>query len=239
MELDARPGARIVIVPDVHDEHAKAERILEKEAPDTAVFLGDYFDSFEGGDPEETARWLAGSMEKEGRVHLLGNHDVHYMSPNREFRCSGYDEATLEQIRAARVPWQRAVPYCWLDGRWLCTHAGLSGALVRRCSGAAGKAGASEALSGAYAQMESALKGGSAPLFEAGRSRGGLREVGGITWCDYSEFEDVAGVSQVFGHTKDYGVRSGKTADSEHHCIDTALRHYAVYEGGAVSVKEA
>ena len=238
MELGAGSGARTVVVPDVHGEHEKAERVVASEAADAAVFLGDYFDSYDAYSPHETARWLAESMEKGGRVHLLGNHDVHYMSSGPGFRCSGYDPATHEAVRAAGVPWKRAVPYCWLDGEWLCTHAGLSDALVRRCAEARGRAGAAEVLAGAYSQMEAARAGRSAPLFEAGVSRGGLRAVGGITWCDYSEFEDVDGVRQVFGHTRGAQVRSGKSASSEHHCIDTSLSHYAVHEGGRITVKK-
>lgn len=233
--MGAAPGRSVMVVADVHDRHAAAERAVASESPGAVVFLGDYFDG--GGDPKETAAWLAASMEREGRVHLLGNHDVHYMSPNRGFRCTGYDSAVLDAISSAGVPWGRAVPYCWLDERWLCTHAGLSAALVRACARAPGRAGAVQLLAGAYSQMESARAGGGAPLFEAGRSRGGSRGVGGITWCDYSEFEDVPGMCQIFGHTRGARVRGGRRPGSEHYCIDTSMNHYAVYRDGSVAVK--
>lgn len=238
MELDAGPGEKVVVVPDVHDKHAEAEDIVARESPCSAVFLGDYFDGRGEGEPEGTARWLAASMARPERVHLLGNHDVHYLCDNAGLRCSGYDPRVRESARAARVPWERAHPYCWLDRTWLCTHAGLSAALVRALAGSDSEADARAVIAGAHGQLEAAKAGRGAPLFGAGASRGGAQETGGITWCDYSEFEDVAGIRQIFGHTRGDAVRS-RAGRSEHHCLDTGLRHYAVYLDGSVRVRKA
>lgn len=239
MELCAGRGRSVAIMPDVHDGHERAESIIGRESPDMVVFLGDYFDGREGRDPSGTARWLASSMRRPGRVHLLGNHDMHYLSDNPALFCTGRDPAVLEAVQGARVPWERAAPYCWLDGSLLCTHAGLSAAFVRAASGGDSEAGARGVIGGAYAQLEAARSGAGAPLFGAGRARGGPQEAGGITWCDYSEFEDIAGIRQVFGHTRGERVRGCMGPDTGHYCIDTSLNHYAVYRDGAVSVKKA
>ena len=239
MKVDVGAGRKVVIIPDVHDRYRRAEDLIAREDPDAVVFLGDYFDSHEHGRPRGTAAWLKRSMEEPGRIHLLGNHDMHYMSTNPELRCSGYDERVLKWIKDARVPWGRAAPYCWVDG-WLCTHAGLSAAFVRGEAGRADLGAALSVLEGAHQQLrhidDPSRRCG---LFQAGVSRGGTQENGGITWCDYGEFGDVPGLRQIFGHTRGDGVRHGGSAGSEHYCIDTALGHYAVYSDGRMAVRRA
>lgn len=235
--MEARQD-KVVVLPDVHDKYAKAEALIARESPCSVVFLGDYFDG-RGEDPEGTAEWLAGSMAKPERIHLLGNHDMHYLCDNLDLRSSGYDSLVLKDIQAARVPWEKAAPYCWLDETLLCTHAGLSAALVRSVAGSDSAADAKSVIGKAYNQLEAAKSGGDAPLFGIGRKRGGPQETGGITWCDYAEFEDIAGIRQIFGHTRDFDVRTRIVGDTGHYCIDTELRHYAVYANGKVAIKAA
>ena len=57
-------------------------------------------------------------------------------------------------------------------------------------------------------------------------------DCGGIVWCDYEEFEDLPGVKQIFGHTAEEFVRQ----TNQHICIDTYLRHYAIYEDGVMRI---
>ena len=75
-------------------------------------------------------------------------------------------------------------------------------------------------------------------FLHVGFSRGGSNVIGGPLWCDYDEFVDVSGICQIFGHIPNHLVRHRKTKNSEHYCIDTKLRHYAIYQNGMMHVKE-
>ena len=118
-------GGKILIIPDIHNKYDIAESIIHKENPDNVVFLGDYFDSFYDTleKTEQTAEWLKDSLQKENRIHLLGNHDLSYLDSN--YHCSGFSENKLFTIKKTSVNLTKLQHYCWV-GDWLCTHAGLT-----------------------------------------------------------------------------------------------------------------
>ncbi|CAI9832149.1 MAG: metallophosphoesterase [Nitrosopumilus sp.] len=224
---------RVLIIPDIHDKIARAEQIIGAEDPAHVVFLGDYFDGFDTGTREarRTAAWLKKSVRMPDRTHLLGNHDAGYMTLNPELACSGRTAEKERIISKAGIEWDRMRLYCWA-GEWLCSHAGLSARLCR-----AEGWDAQEALRRADREMhaiDDRMPPG--PCLAAGRSRGGTGEVGGMTWCDYAEFEDIPGTRQIFGHTRG-DVRHVKSGDTEHYCIDTELKSYAILEDGVMEIR--
>ena len=201
---------KTVIIPDIHTHFEKAEEIIDKESPDNVVFLGDYFDDF--GDSLETteqvARWLKGSLEDRTRIHLLGNHDLSYL--DRNYPCSGFTENKYSLIKSI-VDLSKLKTYCFVEN-YLCTHAGLSKDFFE-----------------AYVKVESIvdfLDRNSVHLFDCSSLRGGINPYSGIVWCDYTEFKDIPGVKQIFGHTKGYEVRQTEN----HVCLDTGLDHYAIHD---------
>src|SRR3990167_9857683 len=114
---------KTVIIPDIHTKFFEAENIIDFEQPDKIVFLGDYFDAFDDSleKTQQVTLWLKESMEKENRVHLLGNHDLSYMG-NPDFRCSGFSEGKLYVIKKVDVDLTKLKLFYYVDG-WLCTHA--------------------------------------------------------------------------------------------------------------------
>src|SRR4051812_1832567 len=86
---------KTLILPDVHNRHELVEKIIKSVKPDQTIFLGDYFDDF-GDDPHiiaETAHWFTYSVNQKNRIHICGNHDIHYwFADNPHVRCSGYDQ---------------------------------------------------------------------------------------------------------------------------------------------------
>lgn len=247
------PGERAVVIPDVHNKWRRAEAIVAAESPDRVVFLGDYFDDF-GDTPEAagaTAGWLAESLADASRVHLVGNHDLNYMSRLPGLHCVGRNHLKAEAVARRGVEWSRLEPFCWLGAAggeedmgagsaWLCTHAGLSAAFLESIRPGAGAADVADVLGAARADLDRIDDAGHRhPFLQAGRARGGWDVSGGIVWCDYNEeYSDVPGLRQIFGHTRGARARRGRTAGGgEHHCIDTVLRHYIVYADGEVSVR--
>ena len=241
---------KTLIIPDIHNKHEIAEDIINAERPDLTVFLGDYFDD-RGDGPKEaaaTARWLADSLDHDSdRIHLIGNHDLHYMSDNKNLRCSGFAEEKRDVIRSCGIKWSNLKLYYWLnsgtrgpDTRWLCTHAGFSNTLFEQH-----RNDTTETIHDVLARANHDLSrvhddSVSLVFLEAGRSRGGANDVGGLVWCDYAEFEDILHTSQIFGHTRGHNVRHGisKEICSEHYCIDTILCNYIICdENDVITVK--
>ena len=234
--LSVSADEKLVIIPDIHNKCDAAERIISNENPDKVVFLGDYFDSFYDTveDADCTSKWLAKSLRQKGRTHLIGNHDLSYMTCNPQLRCTGYDPAKHEIIRQNNIPWNKMSLFCWADD-WLCTHAGLTRQFYMRQKSDSVRS----FLEMSRHDLENMDADCAHPFFQAGFRRGGTEPVGGILWCHYDEFADIAGVRQVFGHTRDNIIRHKKTGNSEHYCIDTQLNHYMVYQAHAMKVKPA
>lgn len=244
-----RPGEKAVVIPDVHNKWKKAEAIVAAESPDRIIFLGDYFDSLDDtpDDAAATAAWLAGSLADRTRVHLVGNHDLNYMSSLPELGCSGYSPLKRAAIERCGVEWARLEPFCWLGmagadegDAWLCTHAGLSAVFLESVRPGAAASDVDGVLGAARTDLDRINdKGHRHAFLQAGYARGGMDASGGIVWCDYNlEFRDVPGLRQIFGHTRGPGVRGGRgPGGSEHYCIDTVLQNYIAYEDGRVVVR--
>lgn len=212
-----------LIIPDVHNRVVETETIIDKVNADNVILLGDYFDSF--GDESNvelvtnTAIWLSESVKQKNRIHLFGNHDLWYSHGEGYPYCAGNSEFKRFVINRTFKDWHKLKFHCWVDD-WLCTHAGLSNRIYQEYK---------KDYSILELMNEIENYGRKHPLVSlVGEVRGGIDgEIGGILWCDYLEFEDIKGIKQIFGHTPEDKVRSGKY----HHCIDTHSLHYGIYNG--------
>ena len=228
---------KILIVPDIHNACDKADKIINLEKSDKVVFLGDYFDNYYDGPAiaEKTAKWLVNSLKIENRVHLIGNHDLSYMSNNPNFRCSGYTEEKHNVIKQQEIPWHKLKMHYWLDEKWLCTHAGLSNSFFewynhRKKYSIQRFLDTSQKNLDNIEDMEYDHN-----FFKVSWRRGGSGNLAGTLWCDHEEFEPILGINQIYGHTNGSVVR--KNENSENYCIDTALNNYAVYQNHAIEIK--
>ena len=202
-----------LIIPDIHHKWALAEKIISGVPHDEVLFLGDYFDDF-GDNPEmvqDTCDWLNASVAKPNRIHLFGNHDVHYAFAYRSFQCSGYDQWKYFIIHdsVSRETWDKLKWFHVLDNTWLTTHAGLHKFnLPDDIKALSNDRPTFLKAIAEYLDME-IVKGfqhgannKSFWVFNAGHSRGGMQRVGGITWCDFDrEFYPIKGLNQIVGHT--------------------------------------
>ena len=202
-----------LIIPDIHHRWKQAEKIISSVGADEIVFLGDYYDDF--GDDitmvKETSDWLVESVNKPNRIHLFGNHDQHYAYTYRSFQCSGYAQwkyfITYDNV--PRETWDKLKWYHFLDDTWLLSHGGLHNSHVpdniKKLRGdrkAYIKAIDEYLQSNIIDGLRDGANGKSSWIFNAGYSRGGNQQFGGITWCDYTdEFYPLRGINQIVGHT--------------------------------------
>ena len=240
---------RTLVIPDIHHKYHIAEQIISKERPDLTIFLGDYFDDFydTADDVANTAKWLKGSLDStctendnktsNCRIHLIGNHDLHYMTMNQKFTCRGHSRLKHNIIDTFDIDWSKLRLYYWLgdtddmSDRWLCTHAGFTNKLFVKYL-KTGSETVNDILQRADEDLDNIHNESVEHTFlQAGTIRGGPENsVGGIIWCDYNEFVDIPNTKQIFGHTRDFKVRHKITSaiNSEHYCIDTTLCNYAI-----------
>lgn len=192
-----------LIIPDLHLNWERADKIIKHVGADKIVFLGDYFDDF--GDDYQTnlkmAEWLAASLDQPNRIHLFGNHDISYAIARREYKCSGYEAGKDYAINAVLKEdnWRKLKLYTWV-GDYLCSHAGVHNYYNTMFSNGASIKEWLEPVAKRAMDDAFALKPVH-PLLEAGKSRGGYARHGGIIWCDFYEFKPIFGVNQIFGHT--------------------------------------
>ena len=234
---------RWLILPDVHDKIRRASQIVEREPHDHLLLLGDYFDDFRTGvtDAADTARQVKRWLNSPNTTCLLGNHDVSYGwgRQNRRLICPGYDTAkwiTIHGTLTAR-DWRKFKLHAWLDGgerAWLVSHAGPHPCWLEGKEPGQYRAPIDKLCADAWDCLN---RGEHHFLLGRGLSRSGDQKVGGINWMDWDELVPIPGLNQLVGHTPAQSVRHMSLPTSENICLDTNLRHYAVFEDGLLEIK--
>lgn len=211
---------KTLIIPDIHEELVRLVCVLEEYKPqvDQVVFLGDFFDSFDGitAKTQGMITWLEAHFEDPKYIFLMGNHDVHYMYPNPRLRCSGFSGVRYQMLDSIRGILQQFKLF-HQEGNTIFSHAGFHPSFLHQ----------GKIPKNLEQNTKAALADGIVPdIMEAGWSRGGSDPYGGVVWLDWGDFVPVKGIRQVVGHTKGSSVRykEGNV------CLDTGLRHIGIIE---------
>lgn len=122
---------KIIVLGDIHGRSCWKE-ILQQNAFDQVVFMGDYFDSKEGIAPEQQAEnfreILTYRRENPGKVILLiGNHDFHYFR-FVSHRYSGFQpqhQLTFQNLLHQALD-ENALQMAFRHEHFLFTHAGVT-----------------------------------------------------------------------------------------------------------------
>lgn len=206
---------KYLIIPDIHNRCQIAENIIKSVNPDLTIFLGDVFDDFYD-DPNiirDVAHWFKESIHKKDRIHLCGNHDVHYwFKDNIRTRCSGYDQYKSIAINdiLTEKDWEKLKFFYVLDDKWLLSHAGLHPVWLDGGDWKANKISQHslkdvvEKLTYDSLEAKKTLYSNRDHWFTyAGFSRSSRSQsYGGLLWCDWNqEFSPIKGIHQIVGHT--------------------------------------
>lgn len=206
---------KTLIIPDVHQKLFKLERILDNNTFDRLISLGDWFDDFYDT-PEQakkTAEFIISLYSKYGDrfTWLLGNHDIPYLFPKMYdyYACSGNTRAKINSIQEVFKGESKPLGYnvelaavIKIEGckDIVLSHAGVSELyFAKPFTDAVSSQDVLDRCEEAFKNMKLFLRD---PVLCAGAARGGRQAAGGITWLDWNyEFEPVAGLSQIVGHT--------------------------------------
>ena len=208
---------KYLILPDVHNRWEKVEKIIKSVKSDKVIFLGDYFDDF-GDNPQiiaDVADWFHHSVNQKNRVHLAGNHDLHYwFKDNKAMRCSGYEQFKSITINdfVTKNDWEKLKFFHILDGKWLLSHAGVHPSWIDYSSFKSNKISEfsletiKRRLIGESIEAKKAFYANGMHWFAMpGFTRSQSPYYGGITWCDWNkEFHPIRGIHQLVGHTPNY-----------------------------------
>ncbi len=212
---------KYLIIPDVHNRISLVEKIIKAVKPDLTIFLGDYFDDFYDN-PDiiiDVAKWFKKSVQKKDRIHLCGNHDVHYwFKDNIRTRCSGYDHFKSIAINdiVTNQEWEKLKFFYVLDGKWLLSHAGVHPVWINPDSfksNSISSAKLSDVVEKLDYDSTQAMKNlyanGEHWFTYAGFSRSSRsRSYGGLLWCDWNqEFFPIKGIHQIVGHTPQRSIK--------------------------------
>lgn len=122
---------KTIVISDLHGKDIW-KAILEKEKQwDTAVFMGDYFDSFDIPSQAQIDNFneiLELKRSRPNDVHLLfGNHEFHYLPCTRQ-RHLGYQmfEAMFISRAITNAISYGLIEMCFMDGAFLFSHAGIT-----------------------------------------------------------------------------------------------------------------
>lgn len=230
--------AKTLIIADIHNNFVNAEAIICKENPDHIIFLGDNFDRLHDI-PEhayQTAQWLRRSLEEKNRTHLIGNHDLAYMSTLESLKYKSGHTRWKDKIinNVMGDSWKKMRFYCWIHD-WLCTHSGLTKNFFKQFN--TGLTVEQFMSLESIDAKEAIEKGWNHRLFQSSHFRGGSYGTSGILWCDFKEFEPIKGLNQIFGHSPAGKPRIKQKSKSTNICLDCRGRFYAVYENDKMETK--
>lgn len=224
-----------LIIGDIHEDVERANQILAKFADaERVILVGDYWDSYAWDDCPDQWRlmcdWVNEKVRDPRFTLLWGNHDVQYVCPNSYLRCGGYqsERHQIIQERINHTVWHqfKFLHYERIAGvPWLFSHAGLNPRFINP-----------------YAELNEAyfndlndhltvkmFAGIVDPALAIGKARGGKAEVGGVIWQDFNhEFEPIAGLNQIFGHTNCPYVTTFD--QGQNICVDCGLDGVAIID---------
>ena len=134
---------KILVIPDIHGSHEwEVAKTLSVKEYDYAVFLGDYFDSWENKWPDQGENFKAiCDFVREDTFHrklLLGNHDWSYLSRTPHGAgVSGHQNYHVEEIRNLLTKNRDIIDIAFeceancLGGKIVFSHAGFSRTWVK------------------------------------------------------------------------------------------------------------
>lgn len=241
---------RQLIIGDIHTKVNKIEYFLKEyeKSYDSVIFLGDYFDDFDDtlSIAMSVALWLKESLQKENRIYLWGNHDLHYRFPGTSSIIgSGFSISKSKIINSIlkKSDWNKLKFYYESQG-FLFSHAGFNRSLLHPIYGF-DKDWVDTLIDGEIKELnlennkcKKLSDYSSSPayyFFGIGKSRRGNLEKGGILWQDWDQdFEPIEKLHQIVGHTQHDTLQFKIYNDSVNICIDTGLNYVLEIEDGKI-----
>ena len=215
---------KTIVIGDIHNHVDWIEPFLESYPHDSVIFLGDYFDSFRDNAKiaKKTSKWLAGSVFKENRIHLMGNHDMPYrFSNNIRQGCPGFsieklniinkEFGLIDTLGLGKVWDQIKLAHFDHDNNFIFSHAGLSEDIFKCCP-----------INGPnLVDYEKTITDTLEGLNTNPEFISNVVGASGITWIRPEGFKLIPNVTQVVGHTPTWQYTMDTDGPNDGHPIVT------------------
>lgn len=166
---------------------------------DMYIFVGDYTDSYTETNAQIKENLLKLIQFKKNYpdnvILLLGNHDLHYMFADDNFRCSGIRPEMFFDLNEIFNDNKELFQIAYQYNNYIWTHAGLHiGWYTMEFP--FNSPNIADDLNDAFRYKEKTL-------FDCGMRRGGFKKQGGPFWADKLETwqKPIRGYHQIVGHT--------------------------------------
>lgn len=228
---------KILIIPDVHGRSFWRPAVASGDY-DKIIFLGDYVDPY----PDERIGELTalhGLMDiidfydryPDQVVLLLGNHDLHYLSPyyHEMCPCDRYDEKHSDVLHLLFTKGDRfnlAHEETIGSQKYLFTHAGVNQPWLKRNLKVIRQPDA------IHLNRLLLFDEGIETLRQVGLLRWGMYLTGSVVWSDCEELavsDPLPDVYQIVGHTRQY---DGKPIITPHYACLDCLTAFVLDEEG-------
>lgn len=204
---------KTLVIGDIHNKYYIVDRFLnklnyyniEESENKQIIFLGDYFDNFNDNchQIKSMALWLKNSLNKPNRIHLMGNHDFHYLvKPKGSVFCSGFSLEKYDQINEilTHEDWGK-IKYFHTEANYWFSHAGIARYWFEHPILGVNKQTIEDAIQKALHALKARNFENIGCLYAADYFRGGEHPKGGLLWNDWNNSELYEGITQIFGHT--------------------------------------
>ncbi len=177
---------------DQHGELAWVKKAVEIAGDDPIIWLGDYCDSFYA--TVHTQLETISEIRKHD-IKIFGNHDNHYLTDDRNFRGSGWNPEARPLLKKKLKTLDGI--YCHVEDEYIITHAGIVDPLAEHYD-IDDLNKMAEHLNSFFGNYDNSLA-----IYNVSPTRGGLDDIPGIFWCDWSELKDTKVFKkQIVGHSQ-------------------------------------
>jgi hypothetical protein len=188
-----------IVIGDVHGLTCWKE-IIDNNPHCRYLFLGDYLDPYEEINPRKIIDNFKDIIrlkqeQQENVVLLLGNHDLHYITPDIA-QSTRWNFYIAEEVSRLFADNKDLFQYACQEDDSIFTHAGIVHKWFTDYFKGDIRKNIAEQLNHPSPEQEQ-------HLFACGTARGGFDKYGGIFWADKRElYEPLQGFTQIVGHNR-------------------------------------
>ena len=240
---------KTLVIGDIHNKYYIVDRFLtklnyqfiEENEDKQIIFVGDYFDDFhdDSADAKAMALWLKDSLTKPNRIHLMGNHDYHYMiKPKGSAYCSGFSSEKYDAINEILTDedWQK-IKYFHSENNYWFSHAGIARYWFEHPLLGVTEETITTAIQKAFYALKARKFEDVECIYGADYFRGGPHPKGGLLWNDWRNSEFYDGITQIFGHTPHRNIKvSVGENNAKNINIDTHLAEILEIDGQGIKI---
>ncbi len=193
------------VIPDVHMRGRLLDEAQRLHAEGfKVVFLGDYADN--GPKPNDPLflREVFEFCRKANAVPLIGNHDLAYIFPDQpKYQVFGYEAANARRMADVYAEAADILQYVYRLDRYVCSHAGISRALLNVLAIKYDVHGLNEVIQFLNEQKPE-------ELYYCSHYNGGTDAFDGPMWLRLPQFHGALselGIMQVVGHSSQSAIR--------------------------------